>query len=67
MSIPMMGDPLGSSRVSSQKQNRESVVGTQSGQYRATVELSPSFGGGPGQDVTLSNNNMCNLNEKREN
>ena len=33
----MMGDPLGSSRVSSQKQNREGVVGTQSGQYRATV------------------------------
>ncbi|CAN6586711.1 unnamed protein product [Malus baccata var. baccata] len=24
---PMMGDPLGSSRVSSQKQNREGVVG----------------------------------------
>ena len=33
----MMGDPLGSSRVSSQKQNREGVVGAQSGQYRATV------------------------------
>ena len=33
----MMGDPLGSSRVSSQKQNREGVVGVQSGQYRATV------------------------------
>ncbi|KAM1321027.1 hypothetical protein ACFX13_014355 [Malus domestica] len=33
----MMGDPLGSSRMSSQKQNRESVVGAQSGQYRATV------------------------------
>ena len=33
----MMGDLLGSSRVSSQKQNREGVVGAQSGQYRATV------------------------------
>ena len=33
----MMGDPLGSSRVSSQKQNREGVVVAQSGQYRATV------------------------------
>ena len=33
----MMGDPLGSSRVSSQKQNREGVVGAQSGQYCATV------------------------------
>ena len=33
----MMGDPLGSSRVSSQKQNREGVVGAQSGQYRAMV------------------------------
>ena len=36
-STPMMGDPLGSSRVSSQKQNREGVVGIQIGQYRATV------------------------------
>ena len=36
-SIPRMGDPSGSSRVSSQKQNREGVVGAQSGQYRATV------------------------------
>ena len=34
----MMGDPLGSSRVSSQKQNRESVARAQSGQYRATAE-----------------------------
>ena len=34
-----MGDPLGSSRVSSQKQNCEGVVGAQSGQYRATAEL----------------------------
>ncbi|CAN6689719.1 unnamed protein product [Malus baccata var. baccata] len=36
-SNPMMGDPLGSSRVSSQKQNREGVVRAQNGQYRATV------------------------------
>ena len=33
----MMGDPLGSSRVNSQKQNREGVVGAQNGQYCATV------------------------------
>ena len=33
----MMGDPLGSSRVSSQEQNRESVFEAQSRQYRATV------------------------------
>ena len=49
----MMGDPLGSSRASSQKQNREGVVGAQSGQYRATVverarEVVPS-----GQDVSV--------------
>ena len=44
-SIPSMGDPLGSSRVSSQKQNREGVVGAQSGQYRATAESSPGCGG----------------------
>ncbi|CAN6677861.1 unnamed protein product [Malus baccata var. baccata] len=36
-STPMIGDPLRSSRVSSQKQNREGVVGAQSGQYHATV------------------------------
>ncbi|RXH78849.1 hypothetical protein DVH24_002367, partial [Malus domestica] len=30
-SNPMMGDPLGSSRVSSQKQNRKGVIGAQSG------------------------------------
>ena len=47
----MMGDPLGSSRVSSQKQNREGVVGAQSGQYRATAESSPGCGGCSGQDV----------------
>ena len=32
-----MGDLLGSSRVSSQKQNRDGVVGAQRGQYGATV------------------------------
>ncbi|KAM2893577.1 hypothetical protein FF1_008913 [Malus domestica] len=37
VSNPMIGDPLGSSRVSSQKQNREGVVRAQSGQNRATV------------------------------
>ena len=47
-----MGDPLESSRVSSQKQNREGVVGAQSGQYRATAETSPGCGGGPGPDVS---------------
>ena len=49
----MMGDPLGSSRVSSQKQNRDGVPGAQSGQYRATVESSSGCGGGPGRDVTV--------------
>ena len=49
----MMSDPLRSSRVSSQKQNREGVAGAQSGQYRATAESSPGCGGGPGRDVTL--------------
>ncbi|CAN6716652.1 unnamed protein product [Malus baccata var. baccata] len=34
---PMMGDPLESSHVSSQKQNREGIVGAQSRQYRVTV------------------------------
>ncbi|KAM1448681.1 hypothetical protein ACFXTO_007616 [Malus domestica] len=48
-----MGDPLGSSRVSSQKQNREGVVGAQSGQYHATAESSSGYGGGSGQDVTI--------------
>ncbi|RXH71772.1 hypothetical protein DVH24_025273 [Malus domestica] len=37
-SIPKMGDPLGSSHVSSQKQNRESLTGAKSGQYRAMAE-----------------------------
>ncbi|KAM1946776.1 hypothetical protein ACFX13_001599 [Malus domestica] len=40
----MMGDPIGSSGVSFQKQNREGVVGVQSGQYCATVESSPGSG-----------------------
>ena len=47
----MMGDPLGSSPVSSHEQNREGVDGAQSGQYRATVESSPGCGGGLGWDV----------------
>ncbi|CAN6686530.1 unnamed protein product [Malus baccata var. baccata] len=51
-SNPMMGDPLGSSRVSSQKQNRKGVVGAQSGQYRATAESSSGCSGGPSRDVT---------------
>ena len=56
-----MGDPLGSSsRVSSQKQNREGVVGAQSGQYRATVESSPRCGGGPREDVTLASQRASN-------
>ncbi|RXH75875.1 hypothetical protein DVH24_042662 [Malus domestica] len=45
-SNPKMGDPLGSSRVISHKQNSEGVIETQSGQYRATAESSP------GGDVT---------------
>ena len=48
----MMGDPLGSSCMSSQKQNREGVVGAQSEQYHATAESSPGCGGGPSRDVT---------------
>ncbi|KAM1462760.1 hypothetical protein ACFXTO_047752 [Malus domestica] len=48
-----MGDPLGSPRVSSHKQNREGVVGAQSEQYRATAESSLECGGGPGRDVTI--------------
>ena len=50
----MMGDPLGSSRVSSQKQNREGVVGAQSGQYRATVVERARDVVDPGPDVTIS-------------
>ncbi|CAN6700925.1 unnamed protein product [Malus baccata var. baccata] len=50
-SILRMGDPLGSSRLSSQKQNRKGVVGAQSGQYRVTMESSSGCDGGPGRDV----------------
>ncbi|RXI04899.1 hypothetical protein DVH24_039173 [Malus domestica] len=46
----MMGDPLGSSRVSSQKQNREGMVEAQSGQYRATAKSSQGCGMGLGRD-----------------
>ncbi|KAM3001073.1 hypothetical protein FF2_037406 [Malus domestica] len=49
-----MGDPLGSSHVSSQKQNCEGVVGAQSEQYRATAELSLGYGGGPGFGVATT-------------
>ncbi|RXH93603.1 hypothetical protein DVH24_014179, partial [Malus domestica] len=49
-SNPRMGDPLGSSRVSSQKQKCEGVVGAQSGQYHTTAELSPGCGGGRDRD-----------------
>ncbi|KAM2682318.1 hypothetical protein EV2_013906 [Malus domestica] len=52
LSNPMMGDPLGSSRVSSKKQNREGMVEAQSEQNRATTKLSPGYGGGPGLDVS---------------
>ncbi|RXH95832.1 hypothetical protein DVH24_008332 [Malus domestica] len=48
-----MSDLLRSSRVSSQKQNHEGVVGAQSGQYRTTTESSPECGGGPSRDVTF--------------
>ncbi|KAM2185812.1 hypothetical protein ACFX1Q_030769 [Malus domestica] len=49
----MMRDPLGSSHVNSQKQNREGVVRAQSRQYPATTESSSGCGGGPGRDVTI--------------
>ncbi|RXH89562.1 hypothetical protein DVH24_031919 [Malus domestica] len=49
----MMGDPLGSSCLSSQKQNREGVVRAQSGQYRAMVKSNQGCGGGSGRDVTI--------------
>ncbi|RXH87627.1 hypothetical protein DVH24_034527 [Malus domestica] len=52
-SNPRMGDPLGSSRVSFEKQNLEGVVGAQSTQYRATVELSQGCGEGAGQDMII--------------
>ena len=53
----MMGDPLGSSRVSSQKQNSEGVVGAQSGQYRATVveQTRDVVDPGPGCDIFPTN------------
>ena len=44
----MMSDPLGSSRVSFHKQNREGVVGAQSGQYRAMVVEQPRVVVDPG-------------------
>lgn len=49
----MMDDPLGSSRVSSQKQNHKGVAGSQSEQYRVTAESSPECGEGLGRDVTF--------------
>ena len=49
----MMGDPLGSSCVSSQKQNREGIVGAQSGQYRATVVERARDVVTSGRDVTI--------------
>ena len=54
-----MGDPPGSSRVSSQKQNREGVVGAQSGQYRATVmeRAREVIRPGPGCDNLVSEPN----------
>ena len=39
--------------MSSQKQNREGVAGSQSGQYRATAESSPGCSGGPSRDVII--------------
>ncbi|RXI09424.1 hypothetical protein DVH24_034041, partial [Malus domestica] len=36
-----------------QSHDGEGVVGAQSGQYRATAELSSGCGGGPGRDVTI--------------
>ena len=54
-----MGDPSGSSRVSSQKQNREGVVGAQSGQHRAPVEWGPGVvPPGPGCDSLVSEPNL---------
>ena len=49
----MMGDLLGSSRVSSQKQSREGVVGAQSEQYRATVVERARIWWTLGRDVTI--------------
>ena len=55
----MMGDPLGSSRLSSQKKNREGVLGAQSGQYRATVveRAREVIRPGPGCDNLVSEPN----------
>ena len=57
----MMGDPLGSSRLSSQKQNCEGVAGAQSGQYRATAKSSLGCGWGPepGCDILRDEINLC--------
>ncbi|RXI07286.1 hypothetical protein DVH24_026422 [Malus domestica] len=52
-SNPRIGDPLGSYRVSSQKQNHEDVVGAQSGRYRATMESNSECGRGPSRDATI--------------
>ena len=49
-----MGDPLGSSHVSSQKQNRDGVAGAQSGQYRATAEARPGLWWGPGSGCDIN-------------
>ncbi|RXH71478.1 hypothetical protein DVH24_018833 [Malus domestica] len=65
VSNPMMGDSLGSSCVSSQKQNREGVVGAQSGQYRATVKSSPGCGAGPSRDVTSCHVDITCITTKR--
>ncbi|CAN6541945.1 unnamed protein product [Malus baccata var. baccata] len=57
----MIGDPLGSSRVSSQKENSDGVIGVQSGQYRAMTELSPRC------DTDNHVNDNANLDEIVEN
>ena len=60
----MMGDPLGSSSlVSSQKQNREGVIGAQNGQNRAMVESSSGCGGKLGRDVTKTEPIYSNQNQ----
>ena len=55
----MMGDPLGSSRVSSHKQNREGVIGAQSGQYRATTESTPGCTCPPPISTRLFGNSLA--------
>ncbi|KAM1092715.1 hypothetical protein ACFX19_020262 [Malus domestica] len=52
-----MGDPLGSSRLSSQKQNREGMIGAQNGQYRATEEMGPRIWWSIGRDVSSQKQN----------